>query len=324
MDYHHKYLKYKAKYLKLKMIKDGGGLTSWLFGSSDNEPEKPKSTNVIQEPAVPVCDDLTDRERMAIDLLKRICPNPELHRPDRINKILQLINESKNFSQAFKDRASKTLKSRTIVGTVQEPRSYADMTSKKYKSEDGFIIVGKDDIDLNMNLNNTINGYEAYNKISVKFPGVRLLGFKKTQTSDSKYLVLIRVINLHDLQKYGDDPLLTQLYDKCENPNITTTILNEVGVCIRDVQFTDVKPKYVVTVYNVRFYTDDKTGQERPYTGLYLVTHPINTLDGLVANIKIYGNKDKGNYERYELSVTQKGSLIQKPTKIQFGQVEKI
>jgi hypothetical protein len=302
------------------MIKDGGDWKGWLWGTSGKDEPK----EVAQEPTIKECQDLTDRERLAIDLLKKICPNPEIHRPDRISKIVQLINDSKNFSQSFKDRASKMLKSRTIVGIIQEPRNYIDVMSKKYKSENGFIVVGKDDIDLNMNLSNVINGYETYNKISVKFPGVRLLGLKKTETSGSKYLILIRVINLYDLQKYGDDPLLTQLYDKCENPNITANVLTEVELCLKDVHFTNVKPKYVVAVYNVRFYIDNTTNQEKSYIGLYLVTNPIDTLDGLAANLKIYGNKDKQNYENYELSIVQKGSVVQTPTRIHFGQVEKL
>lgn len=319
MDYHHKYLKYKAKYLKLKMIRYGGGLTDWLWGKSDNNEPK---TEVLEHNKTEQCPDLTKEEKSAIELLKKICPNFEIHKSERINQIIKLINESQNFSQVFKDKAIKMLKNRTISGKIQEPRNYMDVTSRKYKSDNGFIIVGKDDIELNMNLSNVTNGYEAYNKVSVIFPGVRIFGLKKTETASSKYLILIRVVNLNDLQKYGDDPSLPQLYDKCENPNIVTNILTEMESCLKDVQFTDIKPKYVVVVYNVRFYIDDDTKQEKPYIGIYLISSPITSLDGLKTNIKIYGNKDKQNYEKYELSIVQKDSFIQKPTKISFGNIE--
>lgn len=247
-----------------------------------------KRTQTLGAQTQKSCPVFTKGEETAMKMMKHYCPGG--YRQEWLPIFLDSIEKSQVFTKKFKDWAKNHIESLQTVKSLKKGVPFSQVVVDK-KDE---VIT----IDLSSMSNNEVDRIlpvtykEQFNPISSLI--------MKNKPKSTNYEIRVRVIDLTNLQQYGDDPLLYPFFESCVNPNVVEQVIRDMESCLLDYHY-QVDPKFIVIVENIRFLDNG----ERHRT-IVAQTEELKTTKDLTAKIILhgYGKNSKMNApETYDVEI---------------------
>lgn len=238
------------------------------------------------------CPAFSKGEDAAMKMMKHYCPGG--YKQEWIPIFLDAIEKSKVFSKRFKDWAKNHIKSLQTAKSLKKGAALPPVVVDK-KDE----VVTIDLTTFSQNGTNIEVDRILPVTYKAQFNPISSL-IMKNKPKPSNYEIRVRVIDLTNLQQYGDDPLLYPFFESCVNPNVVEQVIRDMESCVVDYHY-QVDPKFVVVVENVRFLED---GQR--YRTVVAQTEELKTTKDMKAKIVLhgYGRESKTNApETYDVQI---------------------